>query len=52
MTAHPAPLKVGVAGVGVMGRNHARVLSRHPRLRPGAIFDLDAVTAQGVADAL
>ena len=27
MTQHLPPLKVGVAGVGVMGRNHARVLS-------------------------
>ena len=26
MTVQQSPLKVGVAGVGVMGRNHARVL--------------------------
>ncbi len=47
---HPAPLKVGVAGVGVMGRNHARVLSDIRDFDVTTIFDMDAVTAQGVAD--
>ncbi len=47
---HPTPLKVGVAGVGVMGRNHARVLSDIRDFDVTTIFDMDAVTAQGVAD--
>ena len=43
------PLKVGVAGVGVMGRNHARVLSDIRDFDVTAIFDPDAATAEGVA---
>ncbi|HEV2081725.1 MAG TPA: Gfo/Idh/MocA family oxidoreductase [Brevundimonas sp.] len=49
MSAHPAPLKVGVAGAGVMGRNHARVLSDIRDFRLTHVFDADAVTAEGVA---
>ncbi len=48
--SHPAPLKVGVAGVGVMGRNHARVLSDIRDFDLTTIFDMDAITAQGVAE--
>jgi predicted dehydrogenase len=48
--SHPTPLKVGVAGVGVMGRNHARVLSDIRDFDLTTIFDMDAVTAQGVAE--
>ncbi|NJC40850.1 putative dehydrogenase [Brevundimonas alba] len=43
------PLKVGVAGVGVMGRNHARVLSDIREFDLTAVFDPDAPTAEGVA---
>ncbi|RZJ37936.1 MAG: gfo/Idh/MocA family oxidoreductase, partial [Brevundimonas sp.] len=43
------PLKVGVAGVGVMGRNHARVLSDIRDFDVTAIFDPDVATAEGVA---
>jgi predicted dehydrogenase len=50
MPNHPAPLKVGVAGVGVMGRNHARVLSDIREFDLTTIFDMDGLTAQGVAD--
>ncbi len=46
----PQTLKAGVAGVGVMGRNHARVLSELRDVDLTAVFDPDAVTAQGVAD--
>ena len=44
MTSHPAPLKLGVAGAGVMGRNHARVAAdiRDFDLTPG--LDMDALT--------
>ena len=49
MTQHLPPLKVGVAGVGVMGRNHARVLSGIRDFDLVAVFDPDAATAEGVA---
>ncbi|WP_396594784.1 Gfo/Idh/MocA family protein [Brevundimonas sp. R86498] len=44
------PLKVGVAGVGVMGRNHARVLSDIREFDLTTIFDMDPDTARGVAE--
>jgi predicted dehydrogenase len=46
-----APLKFGVAGVGVMGRNHARVAADMREFDLTTIFDPDAVTAEGVAAA-
>ena len=46
-----APLKIGVAGAGVMGRNHARVASEMREFELTTIFDPDAVTAEGVAAA-
>lgn len=46
----PQPLKAGVAGAGVMGRNHARVLAEVQGVDLTTIFDPDAVTGQGVAD--
>ena len=45
------PLKFGVAGVGVMGRNHARVAADMREFDLTTIFDPDAVTAEGVAAA-
>ena len=45
------PLKIGVAGAGVMGRNHARVLSELRDVELTTVFDPDAVTAEGVAAA-
>ncbi|NBB50556.1 Gfo/Idh/MocA family oxidoreductase [Rhizobium sp. CRIBSB] len=51
MTVNQTPLKVGVAGVGVMGRNHARVLSDIRDFALTTIFDPDAAVAQGVAEA-
>ena len=51
MSSNPnPPLRVGVAGVGVMGRNHARVLADLRDYDLTHVFDMDAVTAQGVAD--
>jgi hypothetical protein len=50
MPNHPAPLKVGVAGAGVMGRNHARVLSDIRDFEVTTIFDMDDLTAKGVAE--
>lgn len=49
MTAQQTPLKAGVAGAGVMGRNHARVLADLRDFDLTAVFDPDAPTAQGVA---
>ena len=46
-----APLKIGVAGAGVMGRNHARVLSELRGVELTTVFDPDVVTAEGVAAA-
>jgi predicted dehydrogenase len=45
------PLKVGVAGAGVMGRNHARVLADLRDFDLTHVFDADVVTAEGVAGA-
>lgn len=49
MTDPSAPLKFGVAGAGVMGRNHARVLSDIRDVEVSAIFDPDAAVSDGVA---
>lgn len=51
MTQHLPPLKIGVAGAGVMGRNHARVASEIRDFDLTIVFDMDAVTAEGVAAA-
>ena len=51
MTLHQTPLKIGVAGAGVMGRNHARVLAELRDVELTTVFDPDAVTAEGVAAA-
>ena len=46
-----APIRTGVAGAGVMGRNHARVLSEMREIDLALVFDPDAVVAEGVAAA-
>ena len=51
MTQHQAVLKVGVAGAGVMGRNHARVLSDIRGVELTHVFDPDPAVAEGVAAA-
>jgi len=43
------PIKVGVAGVGAMGKNHARVLASLEGAQLTAIFDLDATRASELA---
>jgi len=57
----PAPIRVGLAGLGSMGRNHLRVVSGHPATVLAAVADpdaaaLDAATAAtgaaGFADPL
>ena len=44
-------LQIGVAGAGVMGRNHARVLTDIRDVELTHVFDPDAVVAKGVAEA-
>jgi len=51
MTASQAPLKVGVAGAGVMGRNHARVLADIRDFDLTHVYDADGLVAEGVAGA-
>lgn len=51
MTQQQSVLKFGVAGAGVMGRNHARVLADIRDVELTHVFDPDAVTAEGVAAA-
>jgi predicted dehydrogenase len=43
------PLRVGVAGVGAMGKNHARVLASLEGVRLTAIYDLDQARAAELA---
>ena len=40
---------MGVAGVGAIGQNHARVLSELPGVRLAAIYDTDPVRAAEIA---
>ncbi|MGQ3676021.1 Gfo/Idh/MocA family oxidoreductase [Xanthobacter sp. TB0139] len=55
---HPAapeearPLRVGVIGVGIMGSNHARVLSALPEAELVAVADPDQAQAERVAQFL
>lgn len=43
------PIKVGVAGVGAMGKNHARVLASLDDAQLTAIYDLDSARASELA---
>ncbi len=47
-----AALRVGVIGVGIMGSNHARVLSDMPGVTLAGVADPDAKRRELVADAL
>ena len=56
-----APLRLGLAGLGSMGRNHLRVISNHPETTLTAVSDTDATAleaavsqtgAKGYADPL
>jgi predicted dehydrogenase len=41
-----APLRLGLAGLGSMGRNHLRVISNHPETTLAAIADPDPATLE------
>jgi UDP-N-acetylglucosamine 3-dehydrogenase len=47
-----SPLRIGVIGVGVMGSNHARVLSELPGVKLAGIADPDRKRREFVAQAL
>ena len=44
-----APLRVGVVGVGHLGRHHARILAERPDVELVAVADIDAARARTVA---
>jgi myo-inositol 2-dehydrogenase / D-chiro-inositol 1-dehydrogenase len=53
MTLNEAPLRIGVLGVGRIGRMHARLLAHQvPRATLGIVYDLDPETAKAVAEEL
>jgi predicted dehydrogenase len=43
------PLRIGVAGVGSMGKNHARILAALPGAKLTAIYDVDQARAAALA---
>ena len=47
MTTPAANLRLGLAGLGSMGRNHLRVISNHPQTVLGAIADPDPSALEG-----
>ncbi len=44
------PINAAVIGVGVMGRNHARVYSQFPNVRLAAIADVNSRIGKAVAE--
>ncbi|HEY5629309.1 MAG TPA: Gfo/Idh/MocA family oxidoreductase [Candidatus Limnocylindrales bacterium] len=42
-------LRVGLVGLGMMGRNHLRVISTHPETTLAAVSDLDAAALEAAA---
>lgn len=46
----PAPVRVGVAGVGAIGRNHARLYAELPQADFVAVYDADIERAKAIAD--
>jgi predicted dehydrogenase len=43
-------IRVGVAGVGAIGRNHARIYAELPNAELSAIYDADTERARAIAD--
>lgn len=43
-------LRIGVAGVGAIGQNHARVLAELPQAELAAVFDADEARAREIAE--
>jgi UDP-N-acetylglucosamine 3-dehydrogenase len=41
-----SPLRIGLAGLGTMGRNHLRVISNHPDTTVAAVADPDAAAVE------
>ena len=44
------PINVALIGAGVIGRNHAAAILRHPRLRLASIVDVDPAARRKLAD--
>lgn len=47
---HDAQLKVGVVGVGYLGRQHARIYANMPEVKLVGVVDTDAAAARSIAD--
>lgn len=45
-----APVKVGVVGVGHMGKEHARIYAESPKAELVGVFDTDPLTGKKIAD--
>ncbi len=45
-----APVKVGVVGVGHMGKEHARIYAESEKAELVGVFDTDPHTAKKIAD--
>src|SRR5262245_15737396 len=43
-------INVAVVGAGIIGRNHAAAIVRHPRLRLAAVVDPDAAARRELAE--
>ncbi|HEX4086503.1 MAG TPA: Gfo/Idh/MocA family oxidoreductase [Chthoniobacteraceae bacterium] len=43
-------MKIGIAGLGHIGKNHARILAELPQCELAAVFDTDADTAREIAE--
>jgi predicted dehydrogenase len=50
LAGSPKPLRVAILGCGIIGRNHAAAMLRHPRLAVSAVVDPDDDAARSVAD--
>ena len=48
---HNSPKRMAVIGTGVMGRNHARTIARHPELELTCVIDSQMSAAVAVAEA-
>jgi UDP-N-acetylglucosamine 3-dehydrogenase len=46
-----SPLRLGLAGLGSMGRNHLRVISNHPETTLAAVADTDPAALEAAAGA-
>ena len=43
-------LRIGITGLGRIGKNHARILAELPECELAAVYDTDAATAHAIAE--